>query len=186
MNELQLEGVDGQLFVDGQKVIIKRQGITSKIIHGFKREKIIPIASVSSIQVKEPTLMARGAIQVYIVGDKNFKVASFPSYGSENMVIFTKSQLKNALAIKEFVENETYNLINNPKIVSQVVFRKKCIKCGELISEDSDFCSLCGAKQERPQTISLADEILKFKGLMDQGIITQEEFEKKKKELLQV
>ena len=31
---------------------------------------------------------------------------------------------------------------------------------------------------------STADEILKFKNLLDQGIITQEEFEKKKKELL--
>ena len=32
--------------------------------------------------------------------------------------------------------------------------------------------------------ISTADEILKFKSLLDQGIITQEEFDKKKKELL--
>lgn len=32
--------------------------------------------------------------------------------------------------------------------------------------------------------ISSADEIVKFKNLLDQGIITQEEFEKKKQELL--
>ena len=32
--------------------------------------------------------------------------------------------------------------------------------------------------------VSAADEILKFKNLLDQGIITQEEFDKKKKELL--
>ncbi|WP_081112366.1 SHOCT domain-containing protein [Fusobacterium necrophorum] len=31
---------------------------------------------------------------------------------------------------------------------------------------------------------SAADEILKFKNLLDQGIITQDEFDKKKKELL--
>ena len=34
------------------------------------------------------------------------------------------------------------------------------------------------------QHISSADEILKFKALLDQGIITQEEFNQKKKELL--
>ena len=34
--------------------------------------------------------------------------------------------------------------------------------------------------------ISAADEILKFKNLLDQGIINQEEFDKKKKELLGV
>ena len=33
-------------------------------------------------------------------------------------------------------------------------------------------------------TISVADEILKFKNLLDMGAITQEEFDKKKKELL--
>ena len=34
------------------------------------------------------------------------------------------------------------------------------------------------------QSDSVADEIIKFKSLLDQGIITQEEFDKKKKELL--
>jgi phage-related tail protein len=34
------------------------------------------------------------------------------------------------------------------------------------------------------QNISVADEILKFKSLLDSGIISQEEFDKKKKELL--
>ena len=36
----------------------------------------------------------------------------------------------------------------------------------------------------RTETISAADEIRKFKALLDDGIITQEEFEAKKKELL--
>lgn len=34
------------------------------------------------------------------------------------------------------------------------------------------------------QQVSSADELLKFKSLLDQGVITQEEFNKKKKELL--
>ena len=33
-------------------------------------------------------------------------------------------------------------------------------------------------------SISVADEILKFKELLDQGILTQEEFDAKKKQLL--
>ena len=32
--------------------------------------------------------------------------------------------------------------------------------------------------------VSVADEIIKFKQLLDQGVLTQEEFDKKKKELL--
>ena len=39
--------------------------------------------------------------------------------------------------------------------------------------------------EKKSNKISDADEILKFKKLLDEGIITQEEFEKKKKQLLE-
>ena len=38
---------------------------------------------------------------------------------------------------------------------------------------------------EVPQQISLADEIKKYKDLLDSGTITQEEFDAKKKEILE-
>lgn len=40
------------------------------------------------------------------------------------------------------------------------------------------------SKQQQSPYISVADEILKFKKLLDMGAITEEEFLKKKKELL--
>jgi len=41
------------------------------------------------------------------------------------------------------------------------------------------------ANKSQPVTVvSVADEIIKFKQLLDQGILTQEEFDKKKKKLL--
>ena len=39
-------------------------------------------------------------------------------------------------------------------------------------------------KFERAQQTSVADELIKFKGLLDQGVITRKEFERKKRELL--
>lgn len=59
-----------------------------------------------------------------------------------------------ALEIKEFIENHKRNK-NKPQ---------------EHVTSDAQF--------------SVADEILKFKQLLDMGVITQEEFDKKKKELL--
>ena len=46
----------------------------------------------------------------------------------------------------------------------------------------SDYKS--GNTEKQSQMSSVADEILKFKNLLDNGIITQEEFEAKKKQLL--
>ena len=40
--------------------------------------------------------------------------------------------------------------------------------------------------KNNPANVSAADEILKFKQLLDSGIITQEEYESKKKQLLGV
>ena len=40
------------------------------------------------------------------------------------------------------------------------------------------------ASEKRDKVISTADELLKFKSLLDEGIITQEEFYQKKKQLL--
>ena len=34
--------------------------------------------------------------------------------------------------------------------------------------------------------VSVADEILKLKGLLDMGVLTQDEFDKKKKQLLEI
>ena len=39
-------------------------------------------------------------------------------------------------------------------------------------------------KTQNSPKLSVADEIMKFKRLLDEGGITQEEFDKKKKELL--
>lgn len=40
------------------------------------------------------------------------------------------------------------------------------------------------AKAEKPNTVAAADELVKYKQLLDAGIISQEEFDAKKKELL--
>lgn len=43
---------------------------------------------------------------------------------------------------------------------------------------------VCCLSSIKPNVAPAADEILKFKQLLDAGVITQEEFEQKKKELL--
>lgn len=58
---------------------------------------------------------------------------------------------------------------------------QSCISALEIIADQNN----CEQKKEsESDTVSAADEILKFKNLMEAGIITQEEFEAKKKQLL--
>jgi len=59
----------------------------------------------------------------------------------------------------------------------------------KIIKVLQDLEKICSVQSVAPSSgvnpkTSIADEILKFKNLLDQGIITQEEFEEKKKRLL--
>lgn len=64
---------------------------------------------------------------------------------------------------------KTFTLTNN--VISPKAFLDKCIDIEEVTTTNQS-------------QVSNADEIMKFKNLLDMGAITQEEFEQKKKELL--
>ena len=71
----------------------------------------------------------------------------------------------------------------------------KCEYCGTLHSASDSVC-VCGASRPKaaahkaseskaaPDIVDAAEEIRKYKQLLDEGILTQEEFDAKKKQLL--
>ena len=75
-----------------------------------------------------------------------------------------------------------------------------CVKCGALIDADTKFCPSCGAEvtQEEPtpgpkaqqdmaQAHSMStvkERLMELKSLLDDGLISQEDFDKKKSEIL--
>ena len=64
---------------------------------------------------------------------------------------------------------------------SKAIDYTRCPKCGSydvFLMKDNEQCI------NNQQTVSSADEIKKYKELLDSGIITQEEFDAKKKQLL--
>ena len=75
-----------------------------------------------------------------------------------------------------------YNQEKMEQSLNQIVDFSKCSKCGstDLIDYDNE------KKAEESITINSTDEIIKYKELLDKGILTQEEFDKKKKELLKL
>ena len=62
-------------------------------------------------------------------------------------------------------------------------YAQSCISALENIA-DQVKSSAEAAQHEAPRNVSAADEIVKFKQLLDNGIISQEEFDAKKKQLL--
>ncbi|MNP23712.1 hypothetical protein D3C76_1164300 [compost metagenome] len=70
------------------------------------------------------------------------------------------------------------------------IVKIKCPTCGKLNSDNLKFCGECGAnltaESEKKDLIksSIADELIKYKKLLDKGILTQSEFDEIKSKLL--
>ncbi len=70
--------------------------------------------------------------------------------------------------------------------LSRIVDYNKCPSCGsrDLVDLTDEDIAKINAQQNGQSAISSADELKKFKELLDIGVITQEEFDQKKKQLL--
>ena len=147
-----LKGYNGQITVYEDRIVIERHGFLGFAAHGMAGSKTIPMDSIKSIQFKEGNWAINGFIQFGLLGGIERHGGIFNSVKDENTVIFLGSKNKEALQIKEYIEEVIANRRQNQEPVVQ--------------------------------QLAPADELKKYKELLDMGVITQEEFLAKKKQLL--
>ncbi len=124
----------------------------SVIVCMLKKETVIPISQIVSVEVKDPKKLKGGTIKLKLGGapDTFLQVTSFLALGNSNDIEFhhTIEYTEDAHRIKDYI------------------------------------AAYAGKKSSPAPGPSAADEIMKFKALLDDGIITEEEFAMKKKQLL--
>lgn len=125
-----------------------------KFLGSGKGEKEIRINNITSIQVKKPGMMA-GFIQFGFSGGSEQKGRS----------VFDAAKDENTIMCNSKGQYEDF------------------LKAKELIEEYQTQSSNSGGNTYIQET-SVADEIKKFASLRDEGLITEEEFNAKKKQLL--
>lgn len=128
--------------------------ISQKSIFTGTSDKKIPLRQISSVEVKKPGLLA-GYIQIAEIG------------ASKNKGFSTGAM--------QAAQDENSVLFNWPSDYEAAMKVKTFIE--EQMAKMSSGVQVV-------QATSAADEITKFKNLLDQGIISAEEFEAKKKQLL--
>lgn len=155
-----LKGQQGKTLVVSDDVIrIEKKGLLGR----KKREKTFPIRNITSVEVKKPGIVQPGFIQLSIAGghakDSSFTWTggAWDAMSDENSVTFTgDDRYEEALNIKSYIE--------------------------EWSTRHEQQSVMSHPASVGP--VSVADEILKLKALADEGILTAEEFEAQKKELL--
>ncbi|WP_300903365.1 SHOCT domain-containing protein [uncultured Clostridium sp.] len=101
-------------------------------------------------------------------------------------------EICNKLQIKITVNNlnnpsEYINLIETETKKDGIIYKTSYTMAQQILSMLEIICNSSPKKEDiyrQVNTNSVADELKKFKELLDCGVITKEEFEKKKKELL--
>lgn len=150
-----LKGRGNILNVYEDKLVIKTKGVLGFLVQGLAGDKTIPMESVRSVQFRKGGSFVNGFIQFGIAGAIEKQGGVLNAAGDENSVVFYKEYNETAERIKLYVEDFISNRNNKFQI-----------------------------QQNSIQKISDADEIKKYKELLDQGIISSEEFEAKKKQIL--
>ena len=151
------KGVNGQLELLADRVRIKRKGGMAVLTQGLKGDKEIQLSSISSIQFRAPGALTNGYIQFAFFGGQEAKGALFQATQDENSIMFSSPQSGAFVQIKEAIESQKAKLLIPP---------------------------LAPAPTPVSAAISPVEELEKWASLRDKGIVTEDEFQAKKKQLL--
>ncbi len=155
MKELiQLKGTNGKISVFEDRIVISRNTFGGIAAFGLGGEKTYYYSAIQGVELA-------GAILRIIP-----KGADNQSYNAMNYADILKA-----------TKDSNVILVGNKIKLAQEICEIVTTKINEIYSNSNNVVKLTGNN-------SNADEILKFKKLLDDGIITQEEFEKKKEQLL--
>ncbi len=160
MEEFQLKCTNGILIVYDDRVVISRKTGFGFMLQGLKGDKTFFYKDLSSVEYKKPSSLANGYIKFITAGTKETR----QNLGFLGCTKLEASKDQNALILRAFNKE----IPQKSEEIYSFIIKK--------ISE----CKI----NNSTRNMSSADEIMKFKKLLDEGIITQEEFERKKQELL--
>ena len=104
MEQVNANGTGGQITLTNKRVIIKRQGLLAKGVHGYKGDKEIPIKNITAVQFKPCGSVANGYIQFTILGGVESRGGAFDAAGDENTVMFSKMQESAFREIKRYID----------------------------------------------------------------------------------
>lgn len=147
-------GVGDKLTVFEDRIVIKHKGVLNLMAMGVHGDKIVYLTDITGIQFKLGGL-ASGHLQFSMLGGNESKGGIMSAASDENTITFNPKKNHEAKEIHEYLMKKLRELKN--------------AKNAPIVQAVS---------------LSAADELKKFKELLDLGVITQEEFDAKKKQLL--
>lgn len=89
---MKASGINGQLELAGDLLLIKREGILAKAAFFGKGEKAIKVGALTSVELKPAGWLSRGFVHFVFSGSKTLDGNLDAASKNENAVIFSKKQ----------------------------------------------------------------------------------------------
>lgn len=147
-----------KVILEDGKITITRPGFISKFSHGFTGDKTILIKDISAVQFK-PVGIARGYLQFVFVGSREAKSGIIRGERNENIIYFDSG-------------------FNNDKINKNAKEIKDYIENYNIKASQNSITNIYNSTDKY-------DKLAKIKKLLDDGVLSKEEFEKEKQKILQ-
>ena len=159
---MELKGSNGTIVVYDDRVVIQRKGLFAWATQGMKGDAVYFYSTLAGVDYKKPGL-TDGFIRFVLPGTvaSNIKVGTFDFKDAEERMADPNTVVLRSI-FRPSVADESEKIYNY--ILNKMNDAKR-----NVVSVSAS---------------SSADEIRKYKELLDDGIISQEEFDKKKKQLL--
>lgn len=159
--EMIAKGNNGQLAVYADRVVLARKGVGAFMSQGIgKGDKEIALESISAIQWRNAGALTLGYIQFTFAGALDMRGGILDAQKDENAVTFNKKQQGDFERARALIDAHRAQ-------------QRAPFQTGQRASA-----------AETPAPSSAADELAKWAALRDQGIISPDDFEAKKRQLL--
>lgn len=157
---LELAGRNGQIALYDDRVVITRMGVLGFLTQGLKGAKDIPLSQITAIQLKECSKLTGGYLQFSIMGGVESKGGLLAAQTDENSVIFGSSDPRAIFGSKIANINTQWLTLKN------------------------EILQRLSSARSSSTGVSAMDELKKVNELFKQGVLTEAEFQAKKKQLL--
>ncbi|NOU23672.1 MAG: DUF4429 domain-containing protein [Methyloglobulus sp.] len=163
-----IDGTNGCLIVYNDRVVISRKTIMGFLAQGFTGDRTIPFSNISSVEFRKPSLLANGYIQFIVSG-------TLPVLAKTGIFGTSQESLKdpNTVIFRAF----NSDIPAKAEAIYHLILNK--------INENAKIEGIKSIATNELNKLSVADEIRKFKKLHEDGIISQEDFDRKKQQLLE-
>ncbi len=104
MAELFVKGINGQMWVNRERVLISKKGVLSTLLFGKGKEHVIKLSKIQKVNFQSAGWSCNGFLQFQVEGNDEKNIDILQARKDENTLVFNGENNAEALKVLHFIE----------------------------------------------------------------------------------